>query len=92
MSKNIFDNAVRLAAKYPNTFQLPETSMLSKLTVGDNVKVCLNNERFWCLIKGVDFDKQTIVASVDNILQLNELKLGDMVYLNFYNIYDIKFN
>jgi len=92
MSKNIFDNAVKLAAKYPNTFQLPETSMLSKLKVGDNVKVCLNNERFWCLIKGVDFDKQTIVASVDNILQLNELKLGDMVYVNFYNIYDIKFN
>jgi len=92
MSKNIFDNAVKLAAKYPNTFQLPETSMLSKLKVGDNVKVCLNNERFWCLIKGVDYEKQSLVASVDNILQLNELKLGDIVYLNFYNIYDIKFN
>jgi len=92
MSKNIFDNAVKLAAKYPNTFQLPETSMLSKLKVGDNVKVCLNNERFWCLIKGVDYEKQSLVASVDNILQLNELKLGDIVYLNFYNIYDIKYN
>ncbi len=92
MSKNIFDNAVKLAAKYPNTFQLPNVSMLSKIKVGDNVKVCLNNERFWCLIKGLDFDKQTIVASVDNILQLNELKLGDIVYLNFYNIYDIKYN
>ena len=92
MSKNIFDNAVKLASKYPNTFQLPNALMLSKIKVGDNVKVCLNNERFWCLIKGVDFEKQSLVASVDNILQLNELKLGDIVYLNFYNIYDIKYN
>jgi len=92
MSKNKFDNAIKLASKYPNTFQLPSASMLSKIKVGDNVKVCLNNERFWCLIKGVDFEKQSFVASVDNILQLNELKLGDIVYLNFYNIYDIKYN
>jgi Cu/Ag efflux protein CusF len=92
MSKTIFDNAVNLAAKYPNTFQLPNASMLSKIKVGDNVKVCLNNERFWCLIKGVDFEKQTIVASIDNNLQMNELKLGDIVYLNFYNIYDIQYN
>jgi Cu/Ag efflux protein CusF len=92
MSKNTFDNAVILATKYPNTFQLPNASMLSKIKVGDNVKVCLNNERFWCLVKGVDFEKNTLVASVDNILNLNELKLGDIVYLNFYNIYDIKFN
>ena len=92
MSKNIFDNAVKLAAKYPNTFQLPNEQMLAKIKVGDNVKVCLNNERFWCLIKGVDFEKQTLVASVDNILQFNELKLGDLVHLNFYNIYDIKYN
>ena len=56
MSKNIFDNAVKLASKYPNTFQLPNALMLSKIKVGDNVNVCLNNERFWCLIKGVDFE------------------------------------
>jgi hypothetical protein len=92
MSINIFDNAVKLAAKYPNTFQLPNASMLSKIKVGDNVKVCLHNERFWCLVKGIDFEKETIVASVDNILQMNELKLGDIVYLKFNNIYDIKYN
>lgn len=92
MSINIFDNAVKLAAKYPNTFQLPNASMLSKIKVGDNVKVCLNNERFWCLVKGIDFEKETLVASVDNILQMNELKLGDIVYLKFNNIYDIKYN
>ena len=39
MSKNIFDNALKLAAKYPNTFQLPNASMLTKIKVGDNVKV-----------------------------------------------------
>ena len=92
MSKNTSDNAVILATKYPHTFQLPNASMLSKIKVGDNVKVCLNNERFWCLVKGVDFDKKRLVDSIDNILQCNDLKLGDTVYLNFYNIYDIKFN
>jgi hypothetical protein len=91
MSINVFFNAVELSKKFPNTFQLPSLSMLSKIKVGDNVKVCLNNERFWCLVKGIDFEKETLAASVNNILQLNDLKLGDIVFLNFYNIYDIDY-
>jgi hypothetical protein len=89
MSKPKFINAVELSKKFPDSFQLPSRIMLSKIKVGDNVKVCLNNERFWCLVKGIDFEKETIVASINNILQWNDLKLGDIVYLNFYNIYDI---
>ena len=30
MSKNLFDNAVKLAAKYPNTFQLPNALLILK--------------------------------------------------------------
>lgn len=91
MSKNKFFNAVELSIKFPDTFDLPSADMLSKIKVGDNVKVCLNNERFWCLVKGIDFEKETLVATVNNILQRNELKLNDIVYLKFYNIYDVQF-
>ena len=52
MSKNIFDNAVKLAAKYPNTFQLPNTSMLTKIKVGDNVKVWLKEWTILVFSKG----------------------------------------
>ncbi|EPY3962323.1 TPA: hypothetical protein ACKFTV_002206 [Klebsiella pneumoniae] len=83
-------NAQRLHRMYPNTFQVPTYEELSELKVGDLVKVCINNERFWSIITSIK--GKTFIAEVNNHLVLNDLSVGDLIKIRFSNVFDYEFS
>jgi len=83
-------NAQRLARLYPETFEAPSYEELSTLKVNDGVKVCMNNERFWVLIKSIK--GKTITGAVDNYLVNNDLAVGEIITVRFSNVFDTNFN
>ncbi len=46
--------------------------------VGDIVKICRFGERFWCVIKEIQYG--TIIAEVDNDLLNPYIKYKDIIY------------
>lgn len=80
-------NAQRLARLHPDTFEVPAYWELQLLKVGDDIKVCSNNERFWVRITGII--GKTITGIVSNNLWFNELKFGDVIEVRFSNVFDI---
>jgi hypothetical protein len=84
-----FSDAVKLSLEFPGTFQVPSKDEILQLKVGDNVKVCANDERFWVKIVNIDFTKEEIIALVDNMLLRNDLELNEQIRFHFFNIYSI---
>lgn len=89
MIKDKFVNAQQMAADFPETFEAPPYSDFQDLEEGDFVKVCANDERFWCRIVEIDHDDQTIVGSVSNELICNVWPVDHLLEFNFENIYSI---
>jgi len=85
----VFVDAQAMAASHPDTFEAPTPQELAALAVGDVVKVCDGNERFWTVIKERK-DADIIVAAVDNKLVGGQaFDLGDLVQFKTCNIYAI---
>lgn len=83
-----FINAQEMREQNPRTFEAPTYEELQALKIGDNVKVCLNDERFWTIIKNIEGD--AITASVDNDLVLpanKSLTFGTLITFHKHHIY-----
>ena len=88
--KQPFIDAQEMAERHPSTFEIPSKKQISKLKIGDTVKVCVGKERFWNIIKEIKGGK--IIAEVDNeLVYTNEhgLDLGDIISFKTENIYQI---
>lgn len=85
---NDFVDAQEMHRMFPDKFEIPSEKELRKLKIGDIVKVCHNEERFWTIVKRIRND--TIYAKVDNDLVLkHDFKLGDTIKFEKKNIYAI---
>ena len=84
-----FANAQQLAREYPDTFEAPAYEDFNDLIPGDYVKICSNDERFWCKIVDIDHTTKIINGSVQNNLIYNDWPVGKMLNINFDNVYSI---
>lgn len=74
---------------HPDTFQLPPKEVLDNLKVGDTVKVCNSNERFWCIVDDFITD-DLIVGVIDNQLLIDYgYGFDDKIFIHKNNIYDV---
>jgi hypothetical protein len=83
-------DAQKMRADNPTTFWAPSGPLLSAIKVGDSVKVCAEDERFWTLVTEVNGD--VITATVDNDLvhtRRHGLRLGDTITFAKLNAYDV---
>lgn len=62
----IFSNARQLAKENPDTFEAPHQSDLDAIKEGDNVKVCVQTERFW--VKVTSRQGNNITGKINNDL------------------------
>lgn len=91
-----FRNAYVMKQLHPDTFEIPNPLFLQNFCITQNhfpeldrwVRVCADNERFWCKVISININTQTITASVDNDLITDVLKYGDVVEIQFCEIYD----
>lgn len=84
-----FVNAQRMAIEHPDSFEAPTLEELAALVVGDVVKVCDNQERFWTVIKELK-ENDVIVAEVNNnLISGQEFNLGDLIEFKKCHIYAI---
>lgn len=83
-----FQDAQQLAKEHPDTFEVPYDATLNAIEVGDVVKVCDGEERFWTVVKGIDGD--TITAEVNNnLIGEQPYNYGDLIQYEHRHIYDI---
>jgi len=83
-----FIDAQQMQKDHPDTFEAPTDAELEKLKIGDIVKVCHNDERFWVVIINIEGDK--ITANVDNELICNQpFNNGDNIEFEKKHIYNI---
>lgn len=84
-----FLDAQQLGREHPNTFAAPTEEDIAQIKVGDYVKVCDGEERFWNIIKKMDGD--IIVAEINNKLVCGQdYNLGDLIQFSKHHIYDIE--
>ena len=86
-----FVDAQKMQEKYPKTFEAPTWDELSKLEVGDLVKVCYNDEeRFWVIITEINHKNNKIKGRVDNALMGNfGFSYGDEIEFEKRHVYVI---
>jgi hypothetical protein len=72
-----FVDAQAMRIKYPATFGAPSKEDLEAIKAGDHVKICVNDERFWVKITGVNGD--IITGRIDNDVIRRELKFDDII-------------
>lgn len=65
-----FVNAQLMHVLHSSTFDIPSKTALQALKAGDQVKVCVNRERFWVLVTEVT--GSIVMGKVDNDLVLQE--------------------
>lgn len=83
-----FVNAQEMHKKYPDTFEAPTKKEMDAQKVGNSVKVCHNDERFWVTITAIKGN--TIKGTVDNDLyRSHPFKYGDIIEFKKYNIFHI---
>lgn len=68
-------------------FEIPPSNIIPEVNIGDTVKVCCNQERFWTEV--LDIKDENIVARVDNQLGQPNLQYNDIVYFKAANVYDV---
>jgi hypothetical protein len=80
-------NAEEMARQYPDTFEVPSSSVLRKLHKGDLVKVSKPGERFWVEI--VSRKGNTFLGRVDNPLLFGDVGYGDHIEFHACNVYSV---
>jgi hypothetical protein len=84
-----FVDAQKMQEQHPFTFEAPTQEELEKILPGDIVKVCVEPERFWCIVKYVE--TATIIAEVNNDLvysDIHGLVCGDLITFEKRHIYN----
>lgn len=88
MLLNNLVNAEVMSILHPETFERVDQEKIDNLKPGDNVKICHNKERFWCIV--LEVNGQWVKAEVNNDVSLEQpFKLGDILDFNKQNIYDV---
>lgn len=82
-----FVNAQAMHKLNPKTFEVPSAAALQALRAGNWVKVCVNSERFWCVV--IDISGNVITGRIDNDLLQDGLQCGDVLQFLTDCIYDI---
>jgi len=89
-----FVNAVAMAKAHPDTFDVPPRSKREGVRMGQLVKVCCCEERFWVEVTGALRLKKIYTGRIDNDLVHTDrhgLSYDDLVMFcpdNIYAIYD----
>ena len=83
------ENAYELHCENPETFDYPSTEEICSLRVGDGIKVCNGDERFWVVIVEIDEDKYICEVS-NRLLDPPGYDLGDYIYVLKENIYQVR--
>ena len=90
MSNNLtFIDAQQMALDHPHTFEAPSSADLAQLEVGDYVKVCPGEERFWCQVVSIDFVNAKVKATVANNLIMYDFEVGQELNFEMKHIYEI---
>lgn len=82
-----FEDAQRLARKYPDSFYAPTQDELNEIKPGDFIKVCASKERFWIEVSSVENER--IEGKVANDLLMDELRFDDTICVELRHVYDI---
>lgn len=84
-----FIDAQEMALLHPDTFEAPSAEDLAKITVGDYVKVCPGEERFWCKVEEIDHGSGRVMAAVANDLIIYPWPVGEELDFETRHIYQI---
>lgn len=86
-----FENAQLMKFYNSKTFQAPSIEEIIDIKEGDWVKVCHNDERFWCKFITWSKDTNSMFIEVDNKLVFSDhpFQLGDTIEVYPHHIYDI---
>lgn len=83
-----FINAQKMKEKYPATFSAPTKEELDSQVIGNYVKVCHNDERFWVTITAIKGDTITGIVN-NNLIRPQPFKLGDTIKFKKHHIFSI---
>lgn len=84
----IFTNAQELKLENPGLSDAPSEEELADLSVGDNVKVCINDlERVWAEV--IEINGNEVTATLENSPVLFDLQYGDEIDFKKHDIYSI---
>jgi hypothetical protein len=84
-------DAEEMHKKSPDSFWAPSLDpehreALDALELGDFIKVCNGQERFWCVIVALP-ERGKFVATVDNVLLCSDLEYGDRIEVEERHLY-----
>ena len=83
-----FIDAQEMHRKHSHCFQVPNDHHLNKLKVGDYVKICEGNERFW--VELTEVEGQKLSGRVDNDLFFtHDFECDDIVHFETRHVYNI---
>ena len=84
----IFTNAQELKLENPGLSDAPSEEELADLSVGDNVKVCINDlERVWAEV--IEINGNEVTATLESSPVLVDLEYGDEIDFKKHDIYSI---
>ena len=84
----IFTNAQELKLENPGLSDAPSEEELADLSVGDNVKVCINDlERVWAEV--IEINGNEVTATLESSPVLVDLQYGDEIDFKKHDIYSI---
>lgn len=81
-------NARLLALEF-DEFEVPSDAQIRKLKPGDFVKVARNAERFWVRVDGY-VGRRWHGTVMNDLVNSEDLKLGDSIYFHRKNVYDLR--
>jgi len=83
-------NVQEMAKNYPDTFSAPDKEALGNISVGDSVKICVNNkERLWVEVTEIKGEGK-LIGKIDNSpITIDDVSFGDSLIFKEENIYDI---
>ena len=79
------------AKKYPYSFFKPSEEFLLHLEIGDIVKLCNGEERFWVVLTSVNHDLDYYEGEINNpLVSKHGYDYGDLIAFKRENIYQAK--
>ena len=87
-------DARQMAAKHPDTFQVPTATEIDNIMIGWLCKVATSEERFWVLVTekkpiGEISGEYSFKGKIENEVDTQGLKFGDEIEFYSCNIYEI---
>ena len=83
-----FLDAQVMAMHHPTTFWAPSMEELSQLQVGDHIKVCRHDERFWVELTLVSLGSLQGKVANNLALQYDGLDFDDKLSVEFRHVLD----